>query len=230
MADAVTNPTVTAAAAAAASATNAGSTKRTALAGNFDSFLLLLTTQLKNQSPLDPLDTNQFTQQLVQFASVEQQLRSNETLNALLTSVKTSATSNAASFIGKQVTADGATTRLSNGRAQWTINPTRAATKAEITIRDSKGSVVANQTKSLASGPQTFDWNGRTLTDAVAPDGDYTITVVGRDASGQTVSVKTEVAGRVDAVDMSGDAPELVIGSTRVPLAQVKAIGLTSTN
>src|SRR5919112_1785150 len=88
--------------AATAAANSAPSTaaKQPMIAQNFDSFLLLLTTQLKNQSPLDPLDTNQFTQQLVQFASVEQQLRSNETLSALLSSAKNSTTSNAANFIG----------------------------------------------------------------------------------------------------------------------------------
>jgi flagellar basal-body rod modification protein FlgD len=223
MADAVTTST---AASPASPASTGAAASRTAIAGNFDSFLQLLTTQLKNQSPLDPLDTNQFTQQLVQFASVEQQLRSNDTLTALLTSVKASATSNAASFIGMQVTADGATTRLSGGKAQWTINPARAASQATIAIRDKNGSVVATQTKPLPAGSQAFAWDGHTSTGSVAPDGDYTITVTARDASGQTVSVKTEVTGKVDAVDLSGDTPQLVIGSTRVPLANIKGIGL----
>src|ERR671920_1704384 len=66
------------------------------LAKNFDTFLSLLTTQLKNQNPLEPLDTNQFTQQLVQFAGVEQQIKSNDTLNALLTSSRSSIVSTAA--------------------------------------------------------------------------------------------------------------------------------------
>jgi flagellar basal-body rod modification protein FlgD len=222
MADAVTSST----AAATAGTTAASASSRTNIAGNFDQFLLLLTTQLKNQSPLDPLDTNQFTQQLVQFASVEQQLRSNATLNALLTSVKASATSNAASFIGMQVTADGATTRLTAGKAQWTLTPARAAAQAVITIRDKNGSVVATQTAPLAAGAQPFAWDGKTSTGTTAPDGDYTITVTGRDAAGQTVSIKTEVTGKVQAVDTSGDTPLLVIGSTRVPLANVKSIGL----
>src|SRR3954466_1535028 len=175
--------------ASAASSSSAGSVDRSQIAGNFQQFLLLLTTQLKNQSPLDPLDTNQFTQQLVQFASVEQQLRSNENLKALLTSVKASATSNAASFIGMQVTADGATTRLTTGKAQWTLTPARAAAQAVITIRDKNGSVVATQTTPLAAGAQPFAWDGKTSTGTTAPDGDYTITVTGRDAAGQTVSI-----------------------------------------
>src|SRR3954453_22952549 len=225
MADAITSTGGTAAAAA-----STGKTPSKGIAENFDSFLMLLTTQLKNQSPLDPLDTNQFTQQLVQFASVEQQLRPNDTLNRPLTSGKASATSNAASFLGMQVTADGATTRLSGGKTQWTINPARAATQASIAIRDKSGTLAATQTKALAAGPQSFAWDGRISTGTLAPDGDYTITVTARDASGQAGAVKTEVSGKVDSVDMSGDAPELVIGSTRVPLANVKGIGLPASN
>ncbi len=221
MADAITS---TGAAAAAAAST--GKTPSKGIAENFDSFLMLLTTQLKNQSPLDPLDTNQFTQQLVQFASVEQQLRSNATLSALLTTVKASTTSNAASFIGMQVTADGATTRLSNGSARWVLNPARNASQAAITIRDKNGGVVATRTSALTAGAQTFTWDGKTSTCTTAPDGDYTITVAALDSSGQGVPVKTEIAGRVDAVDMTGDTPQLVIGSIRVPLGSVKTLGL----
>src|SRR5918998_4843217 len=110
------------------------------IASNFTAFLQLLTTQLKNQNPLEPLDTNQFTQQLVQFASVEQQIKSNETLNALLTSSRASTVSTASGFVGMQVTADGATTRLADGRAEWRLNVARAAT-APISIRDRDGNV-----------------------------------------------------------------------------------------
>jgi len=221
MADAITSTGATAAAAA-----STGKTPSKGIAENFDSFLMLLTTQLKNQSPLDPLDTNQFTQQLVQFASVEQQLKSNATLSALLTTVKASTTSNAASFIGMQVTADGATTRLANGSARWVLNPARNASQAAITIRDKNGGVVATRTSALTAGAQTFTWDGKTSTGTTAPDGDYTITVAALDSSGQGVPVKTEISGRVDAVDMTGDTPQLVIGSVRVPLGSVKTLGL----
>ncbi len=61
------------------------STADKTIAGNFQTFLTLLTTQLQNQNPLDPLDTNQFTQQLVQFAGVEQQLKTNDSLQTLVT-------------------------------------------------------------------------------------------------------------------------------------------------
>ena len=211
------------ASAAAASGTAATAGDRTTIAENFDAFLLLLTTQLKNQNPLEPLDTNQFTQQLVQFASVEQQIKSNETLNALLTSSRSSIVSTASGFVGMQVTADGATTRLADGKAEWRLNVARAAT-ATISIRDRDGNVLATDTKALAAGGQSYLWDGRTSTGQTAPAGDYTITVTGRDVAGQPVSVKTEIAGRVDRVDLSGDEPILVIGGVQVPLKNVKSI------
>jgi flagellar basal-body rod modification protein FlgD len=229
MANAVT---ATGAAQAAVASTSTGAKKvseRAAIAQNFDAFLLLLTTQLKNQSPLEPLDTNQFTQQLVQFASVEQQLKSNDTLNALLTSARGSTASTAASFVGMQVTADGTTSRLSNGKAEWSVNPARNAQVAVI-VKDAQGSVVATQTIAMAAGAQRFAWTGITSTGAKAPDGDYSISVSARDPAGQNVAVKTEVSGRVDAVDLSGDAAVLMVGSSRVPLASVRSISRPAAN
>src|SRR6188474_2303331 len=88
---------------------------RATIAGNFDTFLQLLTTQLKNQNPLDPLDTNQFTQQLVQFSSVEQQLKTNEFLSSLVQANANSINSNAVSYIGKTISASGTRSELANG-------------------------------------------------------------------------------------------------------------------
>src|SRR5215831_15863666 len=96
-------------------------TDKTTLAGNFNTFLTLLTTQLKNQNPLDPLDTNQFTQQLVQFASVEQQINMNTQLTTLVSLQKATQTTSAMGFLGKTVTVKGATAPLMNGQAQWTF-------------------------------------------------------------------------------------------------------------
>src|SRR5499426_1025630 len=95
-ATAVPTPSTTTSAAAAATG---GAT----ITKNFDQFLQLLTTQLKNQNPLDPLDTNQFTQQLVQFAQVEQQINMNQSLNALIALQTAAQTSAALGFLGSTV-------------------------------------------------------------------------------------------------------------------------------
>src|ERR1700686_3335504 len=74
------------------------------LAGNFDTFLKLLTTQLQNQDPLSPMDSNQFTQELVQFSQVEQQINTNTSLASLIALTKTQSSANAVSYLGKTIT------------------------------------------------------------------------------------------------------------------------------
>src|ERR1700754_3071469 len=112
-----TTPLPTKDASGASLTSTAGST----LAGNFQTFLTLLTTQLQNQNPLDPLDTNQFTQQLVQFAGVEQQLRTNDQLTTLVSLQQTAQSTQALTFVGKTAVVDGASTRLTNSAATWTL-------------------------------------------------------------------------------------------------------------
>lgn len=208
-------------AAAASSATSAPA-DRARIADNFDAFLLLLTTQLRNQSPLDPLDTNQFTQQLVQFASVEQQIKTNESLSALLSSSRASNIATAATFVGMHVKADGATTQLKNGAAEWTLTLGRSAAQATIDIVDAAGNTVAVMSGPMAAGTQSLAWDGRTSTGQIAPDGPYSIVVNARDVSGQPVPVSSEIGGIVDGLDLQGSEPVLMIGAIRIPLEQIK--------
>jgi flagellar basal-body rod modification protein FlgD len=210
--------------AASSAAANASGTKaRAQIAGNFDQFLNLLTTQLKNQNPLEPLDTNQFTQQLVQFAQVEQQLQQNQTLTSLLSMSRSTTTANAMSFVGSRVTMDGSTSSLKNGSAQWRLDSPRGGS-ATITIKDKAGSIVSTQNMTLNAGAQSFNWNGRTLTGGTATEGDYTIVVDALDAQRNRMSVTSEVTGVVDGVDFTGETPVLVIGATRTPLDKVKSV------
>ena len=199
------------------------SSSSSTIAGNFDQFLLLLTTQLKNQSPLDPLDTNQFTEQLVQFAGVEQQLKTNDTLSSLLSLSAAGTATNAVGFIGSTITADGATTRLTNGAAAWKVNASAAGT-ATVTIKDSKGSVVQTMTRSLTAGDQTLSWDGSTSTGATAPDGEYTITIDGRTVAGDAITAKTQISGLVDGVDFTSSIPVLKIGGISVPIDKVNSV------
>jgi flagellar basal-body rod modification protein FlgD len=197
---------------------------KSSIAGNFDAFLTLLTTQLKNQNPLEPLNTNDFTQQLVQFASVEQQIKSNDTLNALLTSAKTSTISNAAAFVGSRITADGSSSPRDATGASWLLNFPRAASEAVITIKDESGNVVATDRKSFEPGAQIYKWDGRNSAGLPAPDGNYKISVSARDTTGQNMSVSTEISGIVDGVDLSGAAPVLLMGNNRIPIDGVKSM------
>ncbi|MBD3848435.1 flagellar basal-body rod modification protein FlgD [Bosea sp. OAE752] len=203
--------------------TSSSSSSSSSIAGNFDQFLLLLTTQLKNQSPLDPMDTNQFTAQLVQFAGVEQQLKTNDTLGSLLSLSAAGTATNAVSFVGSNITADGATALLKDGNASWKVNSS-AAGQATITIKDSNGSVVQTMTRSLAAGDQSLGWDGTTSIGTKAPDGAYTVSIQGTSVAGQSLTVKTQISGVVDGVDFTTSIPSLKIGSISVPLDKVKSV------
>jgi len=206
-----------------ATTSTAATTSRASIANNFDTFLLLLTTQLKNQNPLDPLDTNQFTQQLVQFAGVEQQIRSNESLEALVNLNKTSQLSTATSYLGATVTADGATTALKSGVATWYVTAPRAAS-ATINISDATGNVVYTHETTLEAGTNGFSWDGKKSDGSVAPEGQYTIKINAKDASAQSVTISTQFSGVVDAVDLSGSEPLLMVGTALLSLDKIKAV------
>src|SRR5438445_12901448 len=105
-----------------ASTTSTSSTATAGIADNFQTFLTLLTTQLQNQNPLDPLDTNQFTQQLVQFAGVEQQLRQNDQLKTLIAIEKSTQSTQALAYVGNTVAVDGSKAQFDGSSATWNIN------------------------------------------------------------------------------------------------------------
>lgn len=195
------------------------------IADNFQSFLQLLTTQLRNQNPLDPLDTNQFTQQLVQFAGVEQQIATNATLSALLQVMDTSRLTGAVDYIGKQITAEGATTVLDEQSAIWNINVNKDAPQTTIVVSDAQGNQVYTQDISLKEGNNVFAWQGKASNGQVMPNGFYTITVVARDATGKPVVGTTDIQGKVTGVELENGEPVLKIGDTiRVKLALVKTV------
>lgn len=218
---------------------------RKTIAQNFDAFLSLLTTQLKNQSPLDPLDANQFTQQLVQFSSVEQQLKTNDLLSAMSKNLGTGGAgarlnaASAASLIGTNVSADASTsgvTSLGNGRyeAKWpvAIQSNYNNYQVSITGKDGKEVYRAPWTPP-GSGDQTFTWTG-TVTSPGAkfdPTASYTIKVQG-DLAGSNGSsksfMKTEASGVVKSVDLSGTEDMVQFGNFTIPISKIRRVGNAS--
>lgn len=195
---------------------------RATIADNFDTFLNILTTQLRNQNPLDPMDTNQFTAQLVQFTGVEQQLKTNEFLETLMLSAQNTAKSDAVSYIGKEVTSSGRTGELTDTSAVfWAYSAEANAANATVTIRDASGQVVYVETGPLNAGPGTFRWDGMGSDGNMRPNGVYTVDIKGKDANGQDVKISTASIGIVTAVDFTGDVPVLSVGSRRVAITDV---------
>jgi flagellar basal-body rod modification protein FlgD len=196
---------------------------RATIADNFDTFLQLLVTQLKNQNPLDPLDTNQFTQQLVQFTSVEQQLKTNEFLEAMMAASQNAGNAEAVSYVGKIVTASGNKAELVNGRAQWHFAVAEPAA-ITATVRDVDGNVVYTKTGSVEQGESVFTWDGIGTDGRKRPDGSYSITVEARNADGKLINVATEMTGEVTGVDFTGSEPVLIVGNARVNMSAVMSV------
>jgi flagellar basal-body rod modification protein FlgD len=199
-------------------------TANTTLAGNFQTFLTLLTTQLQNQNPLDPLDTNQFTSQLVQFASVEQELKTNDQLTTLVSLQQTAQSTQALSFVGKTAVVDGSTAALTNSSATWDLGvPTNA--NVSVSITNSTGQTVFSNTYAVTAGQnQAFGWDGKGNDGTQWPDGKYTMTATATDSAGNTVAVSTQIQGVVNSVDLTQSPPLLSINGQTYTVNQIKSI------
>jgi flagellar basal-body rod modification protein FlgD len=200
------------------------STANTTLAGNFQTFLTLLTTQLQNQNPLDPLDTNQFTSQLVQFASVEQELKTNDQLTTLVSLQQTAQSTQALTFVGKTAVVDGSTAALTNSSATWDITvPTNA--NVNVSITNSSGQTVYSNSYAVTAGSnQAFGWDGKGNDGTQWPDGQYTMTATAADSAGNTVAVSTQIQGVVNSVDLTQSPPLLSINGQTYTINQIKSI------
>ena len=198
------------------------STATTGIADNFQTFLTLLTTQLQNQNPLDPLDTNQFTQQLVQFAGVEQQLKSNDQLKSLIEIEKSAQATQALVYVGNTVAVDGSKAQFDTS-ATWNFQAEKD-TSATITITSSTGQTAFTGSYALTQGNSSFVWDGKGNDGVQWPAGTYTMTATGKDSSGNSVAISTEVQGIVDSVDLTSSPPLLSIGGQNYTTDKIKRV------
>jgi len=206
----------------AGSKTTTASPATTGIADNFQTFLTLLTTQLQNQNPLDPLDTNQFTAQLVQFAGVEQQLKSNDQLKSLIEIEKSAQATAALAYVGSTVAIDGSTAKF-DGSATWNLKADKATT-ATITITSATGQTAYSGTYNLNQGNASFVWDGKGNDGSQWPAGSYKLTATGKDASGNDVAIATETQGVVDSVDLTATPALLSIGGQTYTTDQIKRV------
>jgi flagellar basal-body rod modification protein FlgD len=217
-----TTPQPTSSSASSANAANALASSQ--IAGNFQSFLQLLTTQLQNQNPLSPLDTNQFTQQLVEFAGVQQQLNTNDSLATLVSLQQATQASQALGFVGKTAVVNGSTATLTNSQATWQLDIPSNST-VSVSIASSTGQTVfTGQFPASAGNNQPFNWNGRGNDGTLLPDGTYKLTATAKDSAGNSVAVKTQVEGVVSSVDLTQSPPLLSIGGQTFTVNQIQSI------
>jgi flagellar basal-body rod modification protein FlgD len=204
---------------ATSTSTAATSTAQQRLSGNFQTFLTLLTTQLKNQDPMSPMDSNQFTQQLVMYSQVEQQIDSNAKLDTLISLGQGQNNSYAMSYLGKSVVLTNGQGALANGAANWTYGLGGAAVTTTLTVRDSSGKTVYTAAGETAAGTHNFAWDGKDNNGNQLSDGTYTLSVASTAQDGSTVTTPVASKGTVSGIDMSGSSPQLVIGTMEIPLS-----------
>ena len=211
-----------------ATSNNTASDNTTGIADNFQTFLTLLTTQLQHQNPMDPLDTNQFTQQLVQFAGIEQQLKSNEQLKSLVEIEKGAQATQALVYVGNTVAVDGSKAQFDKS-ATWNFNSEQDTT-AKITITNSAGQTAYSGNFNLKKGGSSFVWDGKGNDGVQWPAGTYTLTATGTDSKGNNVAISTEVQGVVDSVDLTSSPPLLSIGGQSYTTDKIKRVVRPSTS
>ncbi len=205
----------------------AGSASRSSalgLAENFETFLTLLTTQLRNQDPLEPMKSSDFTEQLVLFTGVEQAIATNTKLENLVSLLQAQRAASAVGYLGKAVTIVGETAQLANGRAEWHYKLPRDAQFTAIEVVNADGQIVHTALGAGSAGAYRFEWNGIGQNDLPEPNGLYTIHIVATDADGAPIAVETGRTGLVTAVENVNGEQVLVVGDERIPLSQVVAV------
>jgi flagellar basal-body rod modification protein FlgD len=194
------------------------------LSADLGTFLKLLTTQLRSQDPTSPMDTEKMTQQLVQFASVEQQMAGNSTLNQLLELQQAGQLAGTADLVGRRVTLETETLPLQAGRAEVLLPRAGKAQQVVVEVRDAAGSVVRNATLPLGAAPTSWTWDGRDARGQQRPDGAYRVTVSGRGSDGAATPVTVGVTGLVTGAVRQDGALMLRLGTASVGFDRLREV------
>ncbi len=198
---------------------------KTDLFGDFNTFLTMLTTQLQNQDPTSPLDTNQMTQQLVQFASVEQQISMNSTLSSLVSLQQTSQLTSAAPLMGQRIEIGGDRMTLQNGAAMLRLPSAGAATQARVQINDvASGRTLFESQQALGSAARDWSWDGRDANGRQLADGAYQVVVSGTNATGAAVPITATIIGTATGAERQGNDLKLSLGAVSVGFDQIRSV------
>ena len=210
------------------STTTASATKPDAMASlssNFSNFLNLLMTQLRNQNPpTSPMDANQFTSELVQFSSVEQQINTNTSLNKLIELTQATSVTQSSAILGKHATVQSSQIPLQNGSG--TLNFTApAAERVTITVQNASGATLRQVAVNAAQGANTWNWNGVGDLGQTVPDGAYTVVVTGGAPGAPASAVPFTIGGTATGVTVKDGSVNLQLGALSVPFTAVTSVG-----
>jgi len=211
---------------ATASSTAAATKSDAAVFGdNFNTFLTLLTTQLKNQDPTSPLDTNQFTSQLVQFSQVEQAINANTKLGELVSMTTTNQAVAALPLVGRAVEYDGSAATLdAGGKASFSYTLPSQSTETVLSILDGSGKMVWRGVGETATGRHDFTWDGTQLDGSTAPAGTYTLSIAATAADKTTISTTSTATGTVSGIELQNGQALMDIGGLKIPTTKMISI------
>lgn len=217
------------------SSTSTTSSSATAIATqsltqNFDDFLLMLTTQLQHQDPLSPTDATEFTNQLVQFSQLEQQISQSGKIEDLIALQQAAQSIGAVNYLGKTVEIKSDLTLLEDGSATITYDMPAGAINASIGILDSTGRLITTFSADTASGRHDFVWDGTDTQGVLQPDGHYTVVVSAVDADNIPFdAIPVFFSGTVDAVWQFEGETFLTVGPVEVLLDRILSVKFPDT-
>ena len=218
----ITIPTAATGSAASTTATSATGTAQTSLTNNYNDFLKLLMTQLQNQDPTSPMDTNQFTSQLVQYSSVEQQIATNTSLTQLIQLTQGGEVLQASSLVGKPVTVTSDHIALQDGKGAIQFNTT-SAEPVSIGIYSDAGAKLRDAVVSSQPGQNTWTWDGTDNQGNTVADGSYRTIVNGQ--TGDTAqALPFTVSGTATGVQKSGNTLQVALGALKVDMSAVQSL------
>lgn len=190
------------------------------LAGNFNQFLTLLTTQLQHQDPSNPTSTDSFTSELAQFAGVQQQVETNTNLSSLISATQDTQMTSGIALIGKTATATTSSLPLQNGNGSMSFTADVAGPVA-IAVTDSNGQVVKTDTVTAQVGTNTWSWDGISDSGTQMSDGQYFVAVEGTDTTGNSTSLATTVSGTVTGLGQTSSGVSVQMGDTSIALSDL---------
>lgn len=203
--------------------TTATAASSAGLLTDYNLFLKLLTTQMTNQDPLDPMDTSEYTAQLVQYSQVEQSIQQTGALGDILGQMLSQQMAQASSYIGREARFDSAVSGLGDGPASWTYYVDGTPGTITATIKDAQGATVATaQLEPDAQG--SYEWDGTKSDGTKAPAGAYTLSIAATDASGASLETTINSIGVVD--DVVTDGTGILLGVNGIRLSAAGLVGL----
>lgn len=200
---------------------------RRSISDTFDNFLVLLTTQMQYQDPLDPADSTEFTNQLVQFANVEQQIAQSSKLDDLIGQQRTAITQTALSHIGLSVDVEGDSFVFGEEPVSLGVSFDRPAKEAALFIADSTGTALRKLDVPKDSGTHSVTWDGTDNDGNAVEPGRYYLAFSAVDPDGTPINdAVTIVPGYVEGVTIDGGEPNLIVNGSATPLSKVRAAQL----